>query len=167
MATYSNKNDFFYNIIKTKLLELKSYDSKLQVLDYVDESVTPSLSIAMTIETKVQEEAMYSYAIIQKKIAEFEVVFCGKTDINRRTTKTTRENSYIWNDLIEMKIKKVYDPKLTYTYKNPVTNLDEFVITFLDIDVNRIWKTVPVKATDLYYIMFECEIKYQQRLLKQ
>lgn len=163
---YKNKNDFFYNIVKTKLLELKNYNSKLQVLDYVDESITPSLTLAFTTETKIQDEAAYSFSTIQKKTAEFQVVFCERTDINRDTTKSTRENSFTWNDLIEMKIKKVYDAKLGYTYKNPTTNLDEFVISILDIDVIRIWKTVPVKGTDIFYIMFECEIKYQQRLLK-
>lgn len=163
---YKNKNDFFYNIVKTKLLELKTYNSKLQVLDHLDEDITPSLSLVLTTETKIQEEAAYSFSPIQKKIAEFEVVYVDRTDINRDTTKSTQENTYAWNDLIEMKIKKVYDAKLGYTYKNPTTNLDEFVISILDIDINRIWKAVPVKGIDKFYIVFECEIKYQQRLLK-
>lgn len=168
---YKNRNDFFYQTVKNGLSGLTKYNPKLAFTDDVDLQKSPSITIAMDYETKVIESAKgdYSLNILSYRICNFQVVFYEALNIKDKQAANLRDASFKWIDLIESNIKLLFNKLIknneaNYDYTDPISNIPIYNIQIKDIDITRIWKTLPENDNNTYMILFECEIKYQQRL---
>lgn len=160
-----NRNEFFYNIILNQLNNLKSYIPKLEFTEDITDKYDKSITIGL--DTESQGETDLTKRIFNNRLCNFKVVYFERVETKNNNAKNIRIRQAEIVDLIEYELRQIRKKTQTersYEYTHPYTLAPTYTLRIDNLNITEIWKTQPQNDTNNYYLLFDCELQYQQRL---
>lgn len=155
----TNRNDFFYGMLETRLKTLLKYETGLKIADEYDENSIPCFIIYLGDEGNQPTENAALVDDMSVRGCEFTINLFLRKQSNE-SSAITRSEAHAWIDRIEVALQALNNTP--YSYTHTVDSEQIYTLNCKSVAINTTSKFYATKATGLTGIQIVGQIDFTQ-----